>query len=58
MFPFSENQYQSQSAEISWKNIMHKNMSNLLVIMGYSGVGENYVRNYKKDLGKLSCQLF
>ena len=24
--------------------------------MGYSSKGENYVRNYRRDLGKLSCQ--
>ena len=29
---------------------------NLLIIMGYSGKGENYVRNYRRDVGKLSCQ--
>ena len=36
--------------------MIHKNMSNLFIIMGYSGKGENYIRNYRRDLGKLNCQ--
>lgn len=36
--------------------MIHKYMLNLLIITCYSGKGENYIRNYRRDLGKLSCQ--
>lgn len=36
--------------------MIHKNILNLLIIMGHSGKGKNYVRNYKRDLGKSGCQ--